>query len=134
MAKRLAVLLFVCVAAAGCGSSSPVAPSAFSQNVNGTVAAFGASRETVTAPRAGTMTVQLSWTDLSVDLDLYLAATSCTALYPQSGCGILASSANGGTTKETLTRNVASGDSFSIFVDNLNVSKAADYSISITIQ
>ena len=48
--------------------------------------------------------------------------------------GVLTSSANPGTTKETLTRNVASGDAFSVFIDNLSVGTAADYSIAVTIQ
>lgn len=133
MTKRLAVLLFFCVAAAGCGSS-PIAPSPSTQNFTGTVAAFDTARQTFSVPRAGTMTVTLSWSNVAVDLDLYLVPTSCTALYPQSACGVLASSATANNTKETLTRNVASGENYAIIVDNLSASQGADFSLTVTIQ
>ena len=132
MAKRLGILLF-CVYVGGC-AASPTRPSPFSQNLTGTVAAFDTSRQTLAAPRAGALTVQLAWPDAAVDLDLYLAPVTCTVLYPQSGCGILAASTTAGSTTETVTRNVSSGENFTIFVDNLSVSRSTDYTISITIQ
>ena len=130
MVRRLVFWLMI-LGAAGC--SSPTKPSPFSTNFTGTVTPFGTARETVTVPRAGAMSVQLTWSDAAVDLDLYLAQTSCNTLYPQAACGILAASTSSSTT-ETLTRNVSTGESFAIFVDNLSISKPAAYTINVSVQ
>ena len=129
MVKRLVFLLTILCA--GC-SGSPIKPSAFNTTFTGTVTPFGTSRETLQVPRAGAMTVSLTWSDPSVDLDLYLAPTSCTTLYPIASCGILAAATSTSTT-ETLNRNVASNENFAIFVDNLNISKPAAYTIAVSI-
>src|SRR5262245_24063355 len=133
MRKPLAIVALLGLFLIGC-SDTPVQPSPYTETRNGTVAAFGTNRETMSTPRAGTLTVELTWPDSSVDLDLYLAPTTCMNLYPQSGCGVLASSTKAGTTSETLTRNVLAGESFAIFIDNVSASKDQGYSVNFSIR
>jgi hypothetical protein len=79
------------------------------------------------------MRVNLTWT-AGVDLDLYLAPSSCQALYPQAACGIIAKSDASAGTSEVVTRAVTAGESFAIFVDNLSQTSTAGYSVDVRIQ
>jgi len=140
MLKRVvtsaAVVCLAVFALSGCGSSSsPTTPSPYTQSVGGTVSAFGTTRHALTIPQSGSMSLTLTWSDTTIDLDLYLAASSCQQLYPMSGCQIiLASNSAQGTVRENVSRSVVSGETYSIFVDNLNLSKATSYTLDIRIQ
>ena len=82
------------------------------------------------------MSLVVTWTDPTIDLDLYLALPSCTTqLYPQALCGIyLASNTAVGAVRETIVRQVNSGEAYTIWVDNLNTAKATTYNLNLTIQ
>ena len=139
MLKRLvASTAIVCasmLALSGCGSSSPTTPSPYTQTVSGTVSAFGTTRHSLTIPQSGNMSLTLTWSDGTIDLDLYLASSACQQLYPLSQCNvILTSNSAQGAVRENVSRSVASGESYSIFVDNLNLSKATSYTLDIRIQ
>jgi len=133
MFKR-ACLVLLLLSASACGSNSPTAPSTYDQTVNGSVDVFGTERHPLSIPRSGNMTLTLAWQDPAVDLDLYLVSTSCTALYPKSACSILQSSSTASGTSERISRTVSSGESFNLFVDNLNLARTQAYTISINIQ
>ena len=128
------------VACGGLFGGSPTGPSsdtpqAFNTTVTGTVSAFGNVRHPFSAPRGGNQTIRLTWQDATVDLDLYLAVNACTVLYPQSSCGILAASNAGqGVVNEQINRTVTAGEGFSVWVDNLHLSRPQNYSIQLTIQ
>lgn len=126
------VLVAVCLLALACGGSkSPTAPSPFSQTVTGTVSVFGTAQHTLSIPRAGNMTITLSWSG-NVDLDLYLSNPSCTALYPLSSCGILVA-ADGFVNPEKISRTVSSGESFKIWIDNNSQTQSMTYTLTTTI-
>ena len=122
---------------AGCGGSdTAVGPSPdepYNQTITGTVSAFGTSAHPLTIPRSGNMRLRLTWTAADVDLDLYLAPNSCTALYPMATCGILAASDAATGTQETITRTVVDNERLRIWVDNLHLTLPQNYTISITI-
>jgi hypothetical protein len=132
MLRNLALAALLASASA-CGSST-TSPSAYNQTVTGSVDVFGTNRHSLSTPRSGTMTLTLSWQDALVDLDLYLANTSCTVLYPKSSCSIVQSSSMSGGTSERISRTVSSGESYNIFVDNLSVSRTQTYTLTINIQ
>jgi hypothetical protein len=139
MLKRvLTSAAIVCVSVlslSGCGSSSPTTPSPYTQSVGGTVSAFGTTRHSLTIPQSGNMSLTLTWGDSSIDLDLYLTAASCQQLYPMNQCNIiLASNSAQGAVRENVSRSVSSGETYSIFVDNLNLSKSTSYTLDIRIQ
>ena len=115
MRRLLAGVIVLLIA--GCGSDNPVGPDPdepYSQTITGTVGVFGETPHPLTIPRAGNMRLRLTWTAADVDLDLYLAPNTCTALYPMASCGILAASNAATGTEETINRTVARGDRFSI--------------------
>jgi hypothetical protein len=78
------------------------------------------------------LTARLTWADTSLDLDLYLAVAACTDLYSGS-CTIVASSTASRGGSEEITRTVAAGESYAIFVDNLDPTRPQGYTITITI-
>jgi hypothetical protein len=133
---RRALLGVVLLAAISCGGSKdgPTSPGQqpFSQTVSGTVSVFGTVQHPLSIARAGTMTLRLQWTG-TIDLDLHLSPTSCTALYPTAACGLLAS-ANGTVNPEVITRSVTANEQFKIWVDNLSLTQSANYTIQVTIQ
>jgi hypothetical protein len=131
------VLLAVSTFACGGDGGTPTGPSGtppFNQTLSGNVAVFGVNRHSVTIPRSGNMTVRLTWQDGSVDLDLYLTASGCVELYPLSACNILANSTALAGTSEQVTRSVSSNDALAIFVDNLDLSRAQAYTVTIEVQ
>ena len=125
----------------GCGggddgprtSPTPVNPP-FNQTMTGTVSSFGTVRHPLTIPRAGNMSLRLTWTDPVVDLDLYLAPVGCTTLHPLSSCGVLAASDAATGTQESIARTVNNGESYQIWVDNLNLTRPQSYTLTLTIQ
>jgi hypothetical protein len=117
--------------------STPSGPSGtppYNQTVPGNVAAYGVNRHALTVPRSGNMTVRLTWQDGSVDLDLYLTASGCMELYPQSACNILANSTALAGTSEQVTRSVSGNDTLAVFVDNLDLNRGQAYTVTIEIQ
>ena len=137
--RRLAAsaVVILTTLAIACGSSSPTAPSpgsgSFNQTITGTVATFGTTRHALAIPRAGQMTVRLTWASAAVDLDLFLAPGSCVQLHPTSTCGVLAVSDAAAGVSEEIVRSVTSGDAFSVFVDNLSPSESQSYTITVAI-
>ena len=109
-------------------------PQPFTQTISGSVGVFGTTRHSLSVPRSGSMVVRLTWSDGAVDLDLYLAPTSCTSLYPFSACGILATSDAATGTSEQVSRSVNANESFNLYVDNLDTSRSQSYTLSISVQ
>lgn len=131
-ARALGLCLLVAASASCGGGSSPTAPSPFSQTIAGTVSSFGYTQHAVSAPRAGTMTATLTWGSSSADLDLYLTSSSCPDVY-LSACPRLASSDRAIGTSEVITRTVASGETFKLWVDSFS-SFPHNYSLQLRIE
>lgn len=130
----------VCLAAAvlaGCGddSDSPLSPDGtFSQTVSGSVAVFSEARHPLPVTVSGDLTLRLTWSDPTVDLDLYLTASTCTQnLYPLESCGVILAAIASTGTSEVITRPVSSGEQFQVWVDNLSATTAMNYTLSIDI-
>jgi hypothetical protein len=127
--------------AAACGGNGVTTPSPspsppdgpFNQTINGSVSMFGTTRHPLTITRSGQMTVRLSWSTSTVDLDLFLAPSTCVELYPTSACGVLAASDSATGMTEEIRRTVTAGDAFSIFVDNLSPTQPQTYTITVAI-
>ena len=131
--KNLLIVATLALTMASC-SSSPTAPSAFTSTLTGTIAIFGTDLRTLSIPQSGTLTLTLTWADSTVDLDLYLAPSTCTNLFSAT-CGVLVSSVLPvGTTTETVSRAVTSGQTFSVFVDSLSLTKTQAWSVAVKIQ
>lgn len=122
---------------AACGGNDVTGPSRgdgpFNQTITGSVATFGTTRHPLMVPRSGPMTLRLSWSTGTVDLDLFLAPSTCIELYPTSACGVLAASDSATGVSEEIRRTVSAGEAFSIFVDNLSPSQSQSYTITIAI-
>ena len=135
MQRLLAGVVILLVA--GCGDSDtmvgPNPDEPYTQTITGTVSAFGTTGHPLTIPRSGNMVLRLTWTAADVDLDLYLAPNTCTALYPMTACGVLATSDAPTGTLETITRTVTNNERLSIWVDNLHLTLPQNYTLSITI-
>ncbi len=132
--RRLVCLLMLLAAASACGKDSPTSPSGrpYSETMTGTVSAFGSTRHSLSVPRTGQLTLRLTWSD-AVDLDLYLASSACNSLYPRASCGVVAQSDGVGTNSETIARTVTAGEQFSLWIDNLSLSRAATYTVTLSI-
>jgi hypothetical protein len=98
--------------------------------VEGTVAANGLNLHELGALGAtGILTVDLTWDDAAVDLDLYLTDASCNA-YPPTGCTLLAASRETATNRERLSRSVRRGDSLRLWVDNFDRTRDQRYRLT----
>lgn len=130
-----AFVMALTLTAAGCGRDSVTGPTppGDDQVITGSVAAFGTARHAITLTRSGDLRVDLSWTNAGVDLDLYLAASSCAALYPLESCTILDASDVATGTSERITRSVLAGQSYAVFVDNLSVTEPQTYTLTIVV-
>jgi len=135
-AVRMSLLLVAIFVAFTAGCGGPTAPAPYTQTLGGTVSVFGSTWHPFTVPRSGQMSLSLTWADPTIDLDLYLASSTCTQqLYPLANCGIiLASNSAVGTVREAIARSVNSGETYSIWVDNLSATKATTYTLDLTIQ
>ena len=134
MRRFCGVVLFG-LAFAACGDDSPTGPSRnapYNETITGTVSAFGSTRHGLQIPRAGNMTVRLTWNE-SVDLDLFLANAACSSLYPKAACGIVAQSDSAVGQTETIARTVTAGEQYSLWVDNLNPNRASTYTLTLSI-
>ena len=132
------VLVILLTGLVGCGGKNDATgPSnqPYTQTLGGTVSVFGSTYHPLTINRAGQMTLVLTWADVAIDLDLYLAAATCTTnLYPKANCGIVLASDSSTGVRETISRQVNSGETYTIWVDNLNQSRATTYTLNLTIQ
>ena len=90
-----------------------------------TVSPNGAVAIDVTMTRSGTYSGSLIWSDPAIDLDLYLTTPGCS--YPPVGC-LLAISDTTGSTVENVSRTVAAGESYRLWVDNFS-SQATSFTI-----
>ena len=135
--RKVALVALVAVLCAACegGGGNTTGPSAspYNQTQTGTVAIFGTTRHAVNVTRGGNLSVRLSWQDSAVDLDLYLAPSTCIDLYPIASCGVLVGSSATSGTAEQIARSVSSGDTYFLFVDNMSTTQAQNYTLNITI-
>ena len=133
----VAISVAIVAAAAGCGSNNVTGPTPgngpFNQTITGSVSTFGTARHPHSIPRSGQMTLRLTWASGAVDLDLFLAPAACMQLYPTSACGVLAASDSATGMSEEIVRAVTAGDSFSVFVDNLNPTQAQSYTLTVAV-
>jgi hypothetical protein len=82
-----------------------------------TVAPNGAVFVDVMMTVTGTYTGTLVWNDAAIDLDLYLTTVGCS--YPPTGC-LLSISDTVGSATEQVSRSVAAGESYRLWVDNFS--------------
>lgn len=123
--------LIVSACGSDSGSSSPAAPTPVPvvRTIDGAVTVFGSTYHPLTITTGGQVTVSLTWGS-SVDLDLYLSQSGCTALYPKASCAIIHQS-NGLNKPETFTANLGPG-SYKVWVDNMSLSSGASYTLTST--
>ena len=69
-------------------------------------------------PLSGRMSFELTWSDPSVNLDLYLVSPDCRDLYPLNQCAVIARSTNTSGTREEVSKNVISNETLKFFIDN----------------
>ena len=131
MRRGAAALLCLALAACG-GSPSAPSPPEFQESISGTVAAYGTTQHSFSAPRAGQLKLVLTWPSAAIDLDLYLTGPTCDT-YPPLNCTTLATAAGASGTTETLTFTVASGDRVKYWIDNFHPSQGSAYTVQITI-
>lgn len=86
-------------------------------NFTDTLPPFQAVSFDVAAIGAGNYLGALSWTDPTVDLDMYLASAGCP--YPPGVCLLSASQNKTGST-EQVVRAVGAGDVYRLWVENLS--------------
>lgn len=116
--------LFLVLATAAVHGQAPVTAAKPSTSK---VGRFGTNEHDLRVDRDGTLRVQLEWTELRVDLDLYLVEASCTDLYSGAGCAILGSSTGTTSGQEMLSRSVRAGERMLVLVDNLHPTRSAKY-------
>jgi hypothetical protein len=130
---RLIAVALVALLAVQCADNpAGASPTPFTQTMTGTVAAAGTSRQVLAIPRSGNLVLTLSWPG-AVDLNLYLAPSSCSALNPKSQCNVLLQS-NYSTSQESIARPVKDGEAFSVFIENVSTSSSSSYTLNIRIQ
>lgn len=87
-------------------------------------------------PKAGTVSVVLTWPAAAVDLDLYLTSVSCTT-YPRTStlaaCAIVASSSSATGVREELAMSVTKNQALRIWVDDFSAA-GSTYSIDVTVR
>ncbi len=98
----------------------------------GTVEAFGFQGHSFSVADTGRMTATLTWPDASIDLDLYLTSASCTG-YPPANCTLLAVSNAVGTNVEQVSRNVFSGEQYTVWVDSFSLTRSSTYQIDVVL-
>jgi hypothetical protein len=133
-------LVAITLTGAACGGDSdgnPTNPSPNTQDptfqtLTGTVGSFEYASHPLNASRSGNLTITLTWQG-SGDLDLYLTANTCGAIYGDSACPRLAVSDQIVGNSETISRPVQSGEQFKIWVDNFALASQA-YTITVDIR
>lgn len=92
------------------GSTTPLPP------LVGNVPGETAGRVAFTMPATGQYRANLTWTDPTIDLDLYLARPGCSS-YPPLACLLAVSDRLTGNS-ETVTWPVHAGERYELWVDN----------------
>ena len=96
-----------------------------------TVTPFGVIAFDVLMTQTGLYQAVLVWDDPTIDLDLYLTTAGCP--YPPAAC-LLAISDATGTNAEAVSRSVVTGETYRLFVDNVNpVGRTTSFTIFSTI-
>jgi hypothetical protein len=122
--KMLPVVTAI-VLATGCGKSNPGSPSPTPsvQTEAGTVQGPGFFQYDFNPTQSGSSTITVTWSNSSVDLDLFVTDANCanaTALL-NGGCVILnRSEANVGITTERVQRSVATSDRLRVWIVNFS--------------
>ena len=137
--RTLACLALVAVLNAACegggGSTTGPSSSPYNQTQTGNVAVYGITRHAVNVTRGGNLTVRLSWQDGAVDLDLYLAPSSCVELYP---LGHVWRPRHIGRDHWHIRTSRTVGEQrrqlFMLFVDNMSTTQEQNYTLTIGIQ
>lgn len=94
-----------------------------------TVAPNGAVAFDVAIAQNGVYTGTLVWNDATIDLDLYLTSAGCP--YPPTGC-LLAISDAVGVNTEAVSKPVAIGETYRVWVDNIS-SRTTSFTIFNTV-
>lgn len=128
--RRLGVCLLTALTLAAC-SDSPTGTDG--TRINGTVGAFDTTEHTISASKAGQMTVTLTWGNADIDLDLYLTAATCIG-YPPITCDTLRTSDGIGTNMEEVTYSVQNGEQYKVWVDNFDETRVTSYQIRVDIE
>lgn len=83
-------------------------------------------------PRSGRLTVELTWDDPNINLDLYLTSPACGTLYPLANCAIIQRSVAATGTRELVSKTVVAGETIMFHVDNRSpVNHTAGYRVAI---
>lgn len=98
----------------------------------GFVAAFDYEGVVWTPLLTGTAAILLTWSDPSVDLDLYLTPANCTG-YPPANCRILASSDSASGVAEGILWPVRVGENYHIYVDNFSLTRGQAFTIEVAV-
>lgn len=149
---RLALTMLTLAAAAACGSDNPVSPTSpssqpppvtnptpppqgpFTQTLSGTVGARNHAFQLFVAPRTGTASLRLTWSNEANDLDFIMTAGSCPDIYgPNANCPYLGSSDELTGTLRTFSAPMVAGQAYKLWVDNFGFGAQA-YTIQIEIQ
>lgn len=110
-----ATMVFSTAVLTGCNGSSPTGPSdPFVDTQSFLIGGLSAPRFGYQAPRSGRMTLEVSWGNPDVNIDLYMTP-SCPEL---TNCGILERSTATTGTRERVSRSVIEGEHLTFFVDN----------------
>lgn len=111
------LLVSLAVFAYACGKN-PTEPSSQTQVFSGTLGPLDVTSHTLNITKTGVMTLTLSWPSGPTDLDLYLTDGACNTL---SNCTLLASLEAASGTRETVTRNVKSGETYKAWIDSFGL-------------
>ena len=149
---RLTLTVLTLMAAAACGSDNPVSPTSpssqpspatnptpppsepFKQTLSGTVGPRDQTFKLFVAPRSGTASMRLTWSNEANDLDFIMTAGSCPDIYgPNANCPYLGASDELTGTLRTFTAQMTAGQSVKLWVDNFGHSAQA-YTIEIEIK
>jgi hypothetical protein len=125
--KFLAAMLLVPLLACGDDTTGPGVP--YTQTLNDNVTAFGTTSHNVTAVRAGTMTITLTWVG-PADLDLYLTNRNCTDI---DDCTVYDESIAASGNSEAVSKNVTKDELLKLWVDSFHGSSVA-YTLRVRIE
>ena len=114
---RISAMVTMAASTACGGGTNPAAPSApYLWQISDAVPPRGATRQLLSIPRGGTMTLDVNWGNVGTDLDLYLTSHACQA-NPVSECEILArSEQKGPPLREHITFAVTQGQQLAAWI------------------
>jgi hypothetical protein len=116
-----------------CEGERIAGPNTYQEVITGTVSVYGTVQHPLTVSHSGNMTLRLTWSDASINLDLYLTGPACDG-YPPVDCPLFAVSDAVGTTQESIQRTVSSGQEFKVWVDNHSQTQPSHYSLELRIE